>query len=139
MTQNTMSPQIKHNLCTTYNIYLLLCIIVLSGCAPSINSPDPLERSKAVDRITDQNVLARLAMEDEDIVVRQGAVHRLTDQNVLAKVVMDDKQHRYVREAAVKNLTSQEELMRLVQHKPRHNVHYIFAELVDRICKHPLG
>ena len=28
---------------------------------------------------------------------------------------------------------------RLTAHKPRHNVHYIFAELVDLICKHPLG
>ena len=48
-------------------------------------------RSIAVQKITDQAFLAKLAEEDKDDNVRLAAVKTLTDQGLLAKIAIDAK------------------------------------------------
>jgi hypothetical protein len=61
-------------------------------------------RLEAVYELTDQTVLADIAKNDKDSYMRKAAVKTLTDQTVLADVAKNDKD-RDVREAAVEKLT----------------------------------
>ncbi len=47
-------------------------------------------RIAAVERLTDQALLARIALEDTVAYVRRAALLKLTDQAVLLKVALED-------------------------------------------------
>lgn len=66
----------------------------------------PSVRLSAVKKLTDQALLAKIAVETMDSDVRAAAVRKLTDQAVLAKIAVEDKD-RYVRSAAANKLTDQ--------------------------------
>ena len=53
----------------------LLGILIVAGCKPSIDSPNPLERQRAIRTlgVTNQAVFQKLALTDTN-VVRSGAV-----------------------------------------------------------------
>ncbi|MGA2264064.1 MAG: hypothetical protein ABSH28_21850, partial [Acidobacteriota bacterium] len=53
--------------------------------------------------LTDQAILARVAIEDKEVVVWDAAVRELTDQAILARVAIEDKE-AMVRKVAVKRL-----------------------------------
>jgi hypothetical protein len=57
--------------------------------------------------LTDQTVLARIAIQDPDWLVRLAAVNNLTDQAVLAKVAAEDIEAR-VRRVARQKITSKQ-------------------------------
>lgn len=50
-------------------------------------------------KLTDQQVLAKMALGEEQPFIREAAVERLTDQRVLAKLARKDESYS-VREAA---------------------------------------
>ncbi len=64
--------------------------VMLAGCA-SLNSPDPRERSKALNSTSDQALLAKFAMEDADAQVRKTALNKLTDETLLTKIALETK------------------------------------------------
>ena len=80
---------------------------VVIGCGPpSLDSSITATRLRAVQEVvTDQTVLAVVAVEDEDGDVRLAAVEKLTDQDLLAGIVMGQYVGERVREAAVDELT----------------------------------
>jgi hypothetical protein len=82
------------------------------GCKSGLESEDISVRTAAVERLTDQAVLAKVAIGDKDEYVRRAAVERLTDQAVLAKVAIEDKDEN-VRETAVRKITDQALLTRV--------------------------
>lgn len=60
-------------------VLLLLSSIFITSCAfYSINSPSPGYRILAIEDITDQDVLEKVAMEDVNSEVRVAAVKKLT-------------------------------------------------------------
>jgi len=63
-------------------------------------------REAAVEKLTDQALLAEVAVESESQPVRYAAVKKLKDQTVLAKVAMQDEDP-FVRNSAVEKLTDQ--------------------------------
>ena len=64
------------------------------------------DRVAAVEKLTDQTLLAKIAVEDKHRWVRVAAVERLTDQTLLAKIAVEDKDWA-VRKATVERLTNQ--------------------------------
>jgi RNA polymerase sigma factor (sigma-70 family) len=69
-------------------------------------------RVAAVLHLTDQALLAKLAVDDKGLGIRCDAVRRLTDQTVLAKLAFED-QDNSIRWTAVKNLADQALLIKL--------------------------
>ena len=93
-------------------LWLLLIVfsLMICGCA-DLESSDWRARRRAVRRLTDQKLLAKIALEDEHYWVNMAAVEELTDQALLAKVVIE-KPHRDISSAAIEKL-SKEELTKL--------------------------
>jgi uncharacterized DUF497 family protein len=73
---------------------------------------DYMMRSVAVKKLTNQAVLARIAVEDENRFVRHDAVNTLTDQSQLAKIVVEHKDYK-MRLAAVEKLNNQSLLKKI--------------------------
>ncbi len=87
--------------------------LYLSGCAGALVhhlSTEDFQKAEArqqsVKQITDQPVLARIAVEDDAWFVRRDAVKKLTDQALLARIAIKDHVPD-VRAAAVGRLTDQ--------------------------------
>jgi hypothetical protein len=76
-----------------------------------LQSEDPLW-SRALDRITDQRVLAEIATGPADEVRREQAVAKLTDQVLLAKIALEDR-NQNVSEYAIRQLSDQELLAKV--------------------------
>lgn len=85
--------------------------VVGVGCA-SLDSRDPALRSRAVEKLTDQSMLARVAVQDADVDVRRIATGKLTDQPVLARIAVEDKDVE-VRHEAISKLTDQSALAQI--------------------------
>jgi hypothetical protein len=73
-----MKSKVKLILCGQWMLLALIAHIFIG--ATNITSPDPAERRDAVDNVSDQALLAKLAVDDKDPGVRKGAVKKLTDQ-----------------------------------------------------------
>ena len=73
--------QLKYIVLKVLLPFMLVC--VFSGCGPDIKSKDPNVRKAAVQKLTDQSVLAKIAMEDKDESVREAAVQKVTDPTIL--------------------------------------------------------
>ena len=71
-------------------------------------------RHIAVERITDQQVLFKVVLNDADREVRQASVERIADQNILARVARDAADWT-VRQVAVSKLTNRSLLARIAQ------------------------
>lgn len=94
-------------------VLLLLVLAAAMGCGgPSLDSTDPFERMKAVRMISDQNVLARVALEDKDGSVRVEAAKRLTSQETIAKVALEDRS-AFTRSAVIELITDQRVLAKI--------------------------
>jgi hypothetical protein len=68
----------------------------------AVEATDADARAVAVGELTDQAVLAKIAVEDKDWYVRKVAVGKLTDKAVLAKIAVEDL-NSDIRQAAVGN------------------------------------
>ena len=78
----------------------------------AVQDQDSEVRLAAVEKLTDQAVLVKIAVEDKESDVRRTAVEKLTDQAVLAKIAVEDK-GIFVRRAAVEKLTGQAVLAKI--------------------------
>ena len=88
-------------------------------------------RKVAVSKLADQAVLAKVALEDNDKDVREAAVSKLTDQAVLTKVALEEED-RDVRRTAVGKLADQAVLARVVAEDKDWDVRKLaFGELSD--------
>ena len=106
----------------------VLLTILLIGCEPSLDHEDWRVRQRAVLKLTDQALLARIAKEDDVDWVRASAVSTLRDQALLADVAAYARDD-YVRRRAVEKLTDQAVLARLVE-----ELYFVVSEnLMDRI------
>jgi phosphosulfolactate synthase (CoM biosynthesis protein A) len=79
---------------------------------------------RAVGKLTDQGLLAKIVVEVEDSDVREAAVKRLTDQAALARIAVEDKDSN-VREAAVDKLTDQVALAKVAVEAKDSSVRWI--------------
>ncbi|MDI6451706.1 hypothetical protein [Anaerobaca lacustris] len=117
---------------TLHFISALMVAWLMSGCAGGLDSRYPNVRQAAVRRVTNQALLAKVAVEDEDGNVRGAAVAKLTDQALLAKVAVGDKDGN-VRGAAVERLTDQALLAKVAVEDEDGNVRRLaVAKLTDQ-------
>lgn len=75
------------------------------GCT-TITSSNPDKRWEAVTHTSDQSVLAKVAMEDNESYVRYAAVEKLTDQTLLAKVAVEGN-YPFTGKEAIEKMTDQ--------------------------------
>jgi hypothetical protein len=68
----------------------------------------------AVERISDQAALYRIARSDSDSEVRRSVTERITDQNVLAEIAKNDKD-RWVRAEAIKKIVDNTVLLEIAK------------------------
>jgi len=80
--------------------------LLLTACAPKIDSKDPGERYRAVTIVQDPALLVQIARTDADEFVREAAVGRLTDQSLLGEIALSDSSATVVF-AAVKLLSDE--------------------------------
>ena len=70
-------------------IVLSITAVTLRGCSDSSDRRVKHATARSVERTTDQEILARIAVEALDSNARHAAVNKLTDQTVLAKIAVD--------------------------------------------------
>lgn len=101
----------------------------------AMKETDSALRAAAVLKLTDQAVVSAFALEETDIAVREAAVKNpvLMDQAVMAKLAMDKEVDPKVRAAAVIKLTDQELITKLVLEEGDPTVHA--AALVVQLSK----
>ncbi len=86
----------------------------MSLFSPAYRSRDPEERLKAVAELSDQNILAELAKNDDSPRVRQAAVAKVTDQELLVDIALNGKEID-ARVAAVERIESQQKLAEIIK------------------------
>jgi hypothetical protein len=98
--------------------FIFCCLLAnaLVGCASSVRtigrSKDEKAHQATVEKLTDESLLAKIALEDKYVNVRFTAVRKLTDQAILAKIAVEDK-NDLVRKAAVEKLNDQALLVKI--------------------------
>lgn len=107
-----MKSIIRLSVCGHCVVLGLAVGLLAADMPPSINSPDPQERIQAVRNISDQALLAKIAVESKDESLRYSAVTKLTDAALLAKVALGSNDWS-VRNAAVKKLTDEAVLAKI--------------------------
>jgi hypothetical protein len=105
----------KRKLVGAMTAALCVVLLVLPGCSPSQTKlakvamelhEDLGAREAAVDRLTDEALLAKVALNTNNYTVQVAAAGKLTDQALLSKVAVEAHDEG-VRVAAVKRLTDQ--------------------------------
>lgn len=93
-------------------------------------------RQVAVEKLTDQALLAKIAAEDTGPFVRQAAFAKLTDQALLAKIAIEGSD-LFVRQAAFERLTDQAALAKVIIESPdlRHcnGGSLCYADVVEKL------
>ncbi len=92
-------------------------IVLLTGCAPRLDSPHATERLEALKKVSDPSLLAKFACTDAAWEVRLYAAGHVTDQAVLTKVALEDADGE-VGCAAVLHLTDQAALAKVALGAP---------------------
>jgi hypothetical protein len=97
MNKQSLDTKLKKRIQRSFYFAVTLSVLlfILTGCAPTV---------KSVERTSDQNRLAKIAVEAKDGYVREAAVNKLTDQALLAKIAVEDKKGA-IRKVAVNKLT----------------------------------
>ena len=95
---------------------LILLALFLYGCAEPVDvalKTRNIKKGKAaVEQITDQALLAKVASSASETDVRIAAIRKLTDQSTLAKIAMEDDSY-FISQAAIGNLTDQPTLEKI--------------------------
>ena len=84
-----MKATVRIALCGTCVVLGFTVTTFAADTGPSINSPDPQERIRAVQNVSDQAVLAKVVEEDKDWQVISTAAYLLTDQTLLVKLALN--------------------------------------------------
>jgi hypothetical protein len=92
---------------TTLLLSTVLCVLILTGCSPSVE-----ERKRIVESTNDQAVLTKMVIEDSDEDIRLAAIEKISDQVFLSKIATNDYSIK-LREVAIKKLTEQAVLYRV--------------------------
>jgi len=71
-------------------------------------------RRAATKRITDQNVLVKFLLNDKNQYVRLAAIERVIDQDILAKFALNHEEELEIRESAIRRITNQVMLMKIL-------------------------
>ena len=82
---------------------------------PDWNSKSYMKASRAVDKITDEKKLQKIAFMAIDQGIRKLAAKKITDQNVLIAIAKKTDETESVREAAVKRITDQNALIEIAK------------------------
>ena len=93
---------------------LFLTLDYVRGPEFGIEDKDPFVRADAVKELSDQVLLAKVALNDKDSSVRGTAVEKLNDQALLVGIALKDDSGS-VRMSAVRNLTDQTLLARIAE------------------------
>jgi hypothetical protein len=88
---------------------------------PGWQSPKPQTRIKAVNKLTDQNILLNLTEHDQDPLVRAAAVQRLKDDSKISQAGLSDPDAA-VRHAAVTSISNQENLFLFAEKTKEENL-----------------
>jgi hypothetical protein len=86
-------------------ITLIIIGFSIYSCA-SLNSTNYEARKRAVNKITDQNILYKVAIEDLNFEVKIAAFNRITDPNLISKIAIESKEP-ILRLEAVNKITDQ--------------------------------
>jgi hypothetical protein len=97
---------------------------------PAWDSKNGRRAKKAVEKITDEAKLERIAKEARSGGAREAAVERVTNQSLLADIAQNDKEYYYVRIAAVKRVTDQSILADVAQNDKDSDVRWAAVERV---------
>jgi len=98
-------------------------------------------RIEAVKELTDESILAQLALSDEDSGVRYHAIEKIVDQDVLVKIALEDEdfldlfiamgdEDRSVRLLAVQKITDQKTLTQLALSDKNYHVKLLATEKI---------
>jgi len=105
---------------------------ILDLFRPAHESKSPAVRLKAVARIEDQSLLARIAKEDSSARVREAALSRVDDQHQLASIALEGEQID-ARIGAVERIESQEVLAEIIKKRKNQTLMgACFARITDR-------
>ncbi|MBD3170375.1 MAG: hypothetical protein GF307_12900 [candidate division Zixibacteria bacterium] len=99
---------------------------------PAYRSKDPEKRLEAVKELSEQDILAELAMKDKSPRVRMAAIARVEDQGLLMKIALDGDELDS-RIAAVERIKSQEKIAEII--KARKNYELMgacFAQITSK-------
>jgi hypothetical protein len=107
---------------------ILLLISIFDGCTPDYKNKDPKIRIAAIEKITNQKLLANIVFEDTIELVREAAVVRLTDQVLLSKIAIEHK-NAYTRLTAIANLTDTTTLVKVIFNK---NESSLFRQIANQ-------
>lgn len=88
---------------------IILLLHLLAGCAPA----SYYDRSKYIEQCDDQNVLAKIASEDEFFQLRLEAINKITNQSLLEKFAQDKDPKIRVAAIENKNFTDQSNLRKI--------------------------
>ena len=93
----------------------------------AIEDKDADVRKIAIEKLTDQAILAKIAIDAKDWVISKRAVEKLADQAILAKIAVDTKD-LIISEKAVEKLTDQAVLARVMNDAKDNNVRKIVKD-----------
>jgi hypothetical protein len=110
METETMTPNFFRQRILSPSQFLKMMILIIIGisiysCA-SLNSTNYQSRIRAVNKITDQNTLYKVALEDISYEVKIAAFNKITDQNLINKIAIESKEPK-LRIEAVNKITDQ--------------------------------
>ncbi|MCL1789617.1 MAG: hypothetical protein FWG33_04590 [Oscillospiraceae bacterium] len=94
------------------------------------NAPLPDIRRQAAVKLTDQAVIADIAEHDENLVVRTAATENLTDQVALGRIARNEKDKKLIL-LVIKKLTDQESLTYLVKNEHDWKIRFKAAKKLD--------
>lgn len=111
-----MRPDILgHRFFSLSLIQKMMAIIIIGlsfySCA-TLNSPNYQARIKAVNNLTDQNVLYKVALEDISYEVKIAALNKISDQNIISRLIFESYEPNLCLEALNK-ITDQNILYKL--------------------------
>jgi uncharacterized protein YihD (DUF1040 family) len=92
-------------------VSLIFVALMLNGCA-SLTSTNYASRMRAVNKITDQNILFKVVMDDSNPYVQLAALSKLSDQDMLYNVALK-AEDKAVKQAAFNKITDQNLINRL--------------------------
>jgi hypothetical protein len=90
---------------------LIFIVLLFNSCA-SLTSTNYASRIRAVNKITDQNILLKVVIDDSNPYVQLAAVNRIADQDLLYRVVMDTED-KEVRRAAFSKISDRDLINKL--------------------------
>lgn len=96
-----------------------------------LNSKDWKQRYNALENVTDQTVLAKVALKDYDWRIREKAIEKLTDQNVLTQIAINDDDWKVAFEATKK--VSNQQLAKKIYIEKQGNYENVCSAAIENI------